>query len=95
MTCAATYKNITIETDCDDKTVHRIVDELLKRRFFIQEVKKGADLDSHCPVFFHIGYKKNMVSVRIAQDIEKKWYCWIFSLKAFSKMQPPLFIIED
>ncbi|MBD3322334.1 MAG: hypothetical protein GF350_14635 [Chitinivibrionales bacterium] len=94
MACELRYNDIGIETDLDHTTVQALIDELLKRRFFIKGITKKADVDSHRPNYFHVGYKGRMISVRIAQDIDKEWYCWIFSLKAFSRMQPPLFVID-
>ena len=87
------YKGIAIETDLDHKTVKGIIDELLKRRLFIKAVKETREPGSHKPSFFHIGYKRHKLSILISKDIDDRWRCSIFSIKSFSKKQPPLFVV--
>ncbi len=88
------YKGIAVETDCEDVLAYEIIDELIKHRFFVTVIKQSKDPQSFIPNFFHIGYKGHKLSIRINQDINRKWRCLIFSIKAFSKQQPPLFTID-
>ena len=88
------YKDILIDTNYDNELAEEIIDELLKRRLFITTAKETTDPDSHKPLFFHIGFKGHRVSIRISRDIEKRWCCSVFSVKAFSKQQPPVFIVQ-
>jgi hypothetical protein len=87
------YKGIAIETDLGHGIAKGIIDELLKRRFFIKAVKEIREPASHNPSFFHIGYNGYKVSILIGKDIENRWCCSIFSIKSFSEKQPPLFVV--